>query len=155
MDNFDIIQNTNNLFKQIIDNPALNLDDKKEIHIFIVHLLKKFSEYIHATNEYVYTLQSITLLRDAGVIDQTEFEYQLKMIDTLRKTKHDAIIDACNQLNRQCDFYNIPRICDINVRDRAIVAKFALDISTITHYYALDHNNTVDEIIHNQYEIDK
>lgn len=71
-------------------------------------------------------------------------------VDNERRSKHNAAIDACNQLNRLCERYDIPRICNIDTNNRAEVADFAAHfaMASPSHGYALTHNYTMDEVIH-------
>lgn len=146
-DNENLINKTMRLLSCIVENEELDNESKKEIHDFIIERIKTFSEYIQATNTHVYTIQSITMLRNGNIIDQDEFERRLKDTDTNRRGKHNLAIDACNQLNRQCDLYQIPRICDIDTKNRAEVANFAAQFAMATHGYALNHNYTMDEVV--------
>ena len=143
----DVVECTKNLLSCVTHNKDLSNEDIKEIHSFIINTIGKFSNYVHATNDYVYTIHSISELRAEGIIDQSEFERQLSSVDQNRRDKHNAAIDACNQLNRQCDFYNIPRICNIDTNNRAEVADFSAHFAMATHGYALTHNYTMDEVI--------
>lgn len=110
-------------------------------------MYKNFSSYVLETNNYVFTIHSISELRATNVISQEEFERRLKVTDSSRRGKHNLAIDACNQLNRQCDLYQIPRICDIDTENRAEVADFAARFAMATHGYALNHNYTMDEVV--------
>lgn len=147
MNNSYLIERVRKLFKCISDDKSLDDEDKKIVHSFVLDTINHFSEYVLATNNYVYTIQSIKELKLSNIIGQDEFERKLKNVDLSRRNKHNIAIDACNQLNRQCDLYGIPRICDIDTSNRVQVADFAAHFSMVTHGYAVNHNYTMDEIL--------
>lgn len=146
-DNENLVNKTIRLLSCITEDKELDNDDKKAIHDFIIERIETFSDYVRATNNHVYTIQSITMLRSGNIIDQDEFERRLKNADTNRRGKHNLAIDACNQLNRQCDIYQIPHICNIDTTNRSEVANFAARFALASHGYALNHNYTMDEVV--------
>lgn len=146
-DNADLVEKTKLLLSKVSSNPNLSPQDKEEIHQFILGCIRKFSDYVSETNNYVFVIHSISELRGDYVIGQDEFERRLKNADSGRRGKHNLAIDACNQLNRQCDVYSIPRICDIDTNNRAEVADFAACFAMAAHGYALHHNYTMDEVV--------
>lgn len=143
----EIINNTKALISAVATNQNQTKEDRLYIQNFITDRLKMFSEYVVATNEYVFTIHSISESRKNGDILQEEFERKLKNIDTKRRDKHNSVIDACNQLNRLCDKYHLERICHTDTKDRSAVANFAANFAMAVHGYALDHNYTMDEVI--------
>ncbi len=142
-----IIENTKKLLSTIAQDKNLEKEDIIYMHNFIIENVLCFSNYVTATNEHVYTICSISELRKNNIISQDEFEYKLKTIDTTRRLKHNKAIDSCNQLNRLCDRYNLPHICQIDTTDRYAVANFAAQFAMASHGYALSHNYTMDEVI--------
>lgn len=142
-----IVDNIKNLFHNVSNDNTLTESDKVAIHSFLIETMNHFSEYVQETNNYVFVVQSISELRLTDSISQEEFERQLKNVDLTRRNKHNIAIDACNQLNRQCDFYHIDKICDIDTTNRLQVADFAAKFAMAVHGYAVDHNYTMDEVL--------
>lgn len=141
---------TNNI-KNLISAVAMDSDKTKEdrlyIQNFIIERCLSFSKYVVATNEYVFTIHSISESRKNGDISQEEFERRLKNIDSHRRDYHNNAIDACNQLNRLCKNYNLDVICHSDTSDRSAIANFAASVALAIHGYALDHNYTMDEVV--------
>ncbi len=145
--NQNLVDNIKKLFHNVSNDNTLTEADKIAVHSFLIETMNHFSEYVQETNNYTFVMQSISELKMSNIISQEEFERQLKNVDFSRRSKHNIVIDACNQLNRQCDFYHINRICDIDTTDRLQVANFAAQFAMIIHGYAVDHNYTMDEVL--------
>lgn len=101
--------------------------EANEVIDFVISRLDTFPAYFDAVYKDVLSLESDTMLRNSGLIDQEQFAFRRESIDATRKMKHDVAISACNQINRQCDAYGVPHICpdiDMDHLDRTMVADF-------------------------------
>ena len=143
----DIVENAKTLLSKIAQDPVMDDSDKLFTHEFVLNCMQDFSKYVEATNRYVFTVHSISELRQNGCISQEEFERRLMTVDTERRGKHNRAIDSCNQLNRLCDRYKIQQICKVDSGNRYAVADFAAQFAMATHGYALNHNYTMDEVV--------
>lgn len=147
IENSNILDRTKELFQKITEDSTYNTLDKIEIHDFILNCILSFSNYVEATNNHLFTIQSTSILRDGEVIDQSEFERRLLSANRMRREKHNKAIDSCNQLNRLCEKYNIEIICKVDTNNRSDVANFAAHFAMISHGYALQNNYSMDEVV--------
>ena len=58
-----------------------------------------------------------------GRIEQEEYEFRITRSDQLRRSAHNRAIDACSQLNRLCDRFDVPKFCPEST-DRHVIADF-------------------------------
>lgn len=142
-----IVQRAKNLITAISQDTSKTAEDRLFFQNFVVEKCVSFSEYVVTTNNYIYTVHSISESRKNGDLSQEEFERKLNTVDQIRRSKHNIIIDSCNQLNRLCNTYQIEPICPFDTKDRYQVADFAANMSLVVHGYAINHNYTMDEVI--------
>lgn len=89
---------------------------------FVQQRFDLFLNYSKGVFQDVLTYTVNKELRDGGLVDQSEFEFKVCSADKSRRTAHNAVIDACKQLNRLCERYGVDYICPVTDNRTEIAA---------------------------------
>lgn len=114
-----------NNYKELIRAIANDItEDIEDLLEFVDSRVAYMPEYIKAVYDHVLTVDSSSVLRREGIISVEEYKNRIETADSNRRSKHDAMLVAMDQLNRLCDKYGVNKICPIN-QDRHVRANFA------------------------------
>ena len=138
-----------NMYKELINAIVddVNEEDKLGIPEFVDSRIEYMPEYVQAVYEHVLTGDKSLILLNKGMITTEEYQYRVKTADSNRRSKHDAMLSAMDQLNRLCDRYGIEKICPENP-DRHVRANFA---GAVTIECFLEGIHTPSEVIEEIY----
>ncbi len=121
----DPLEKIGALFDAIVKK-ADNKQDMEDDISTVERQLGYFPEYLEAWNNDVVSAAANSRLLAAGYLDTTEFQERRQRTDEMRRVTHDAMLGACSQLNRFCEFYGVEKFCpDPKSMDRSEVARFA------------------------------
>ncbi|MBO4847015.1 MAG: DUF3232 domain-containing protein [Lachnospiraceae bacterium] len=118
-------QEIKNLFDAV--SKQENAEDAKFITEFITDSASTFVSYFNTVYRDVLQAQAFRSLLDMGRIDREDYIFRIQENDNLRRKAHDVAIDACAQINRQCDRYGLPHICPEKDANRTEIAEFIGD----------------------------
>ncbi len=90
---------------------------------FVQQRFDLFLNYSRGVFQDVLTYACNKELRDGSVIEQHDFEFRVCNADKSRRSAHNAVIDACKQLNRLCEKYGVDYICPVT-DNRTEIASF-------------------------------
>ena len=119
-------------YAKLIETIIEKTTDKEELMDllqFVDTSIEYMDEYVQAVNEHVRTVKRSSVLRKKGIISAEEYKFRVEMVDSNRRTKHNAMLSAMNQLNRLCDRFGVEKFCPEN-QDRHVRATFAGAVTT-------------------------
>ena len=117
--------NYKELIRAIANDTTEDVEDFLE---FVDTRISYMPEYIKAVYDHVLTVDSSSVLRREGIISVEEYKNRIETADLNRRSKHDAMLVAMDQLNRLCDKYGVQKICPEN-QDRHVRANFAVAVT--------------------------
>lgn len=115
-------QDISKLVKAISDS-VTDKQDFAEMVEFIANDLDAFTNYFNKVYNDVIGSEVNKTLRACGRIEQEEYEFRVLQADRLRRSAHNRAIDACSQLNRLCERFDVPKFCPES-SDRHVIADF-------------------------------
>lgn len=85
-------------------------------------LIDAFSAFPEYVNTVVRCEQQLPLIR--ATAEREEMIARVESLDKLRNAAHNAAISSLTMLNRNCDYYGVARIADIDTNNRYAVGDF-------------------------------
>ena len=135
------------LINRIVDDA--NEEDKTDLLEFVDSRIEYMPEYVQAVYEHVLTCDKALILLNKGAITTEEYQFMVSTADSNRRSKHNTMLSAMDQLNRLCDRYGIEKICPENP-DRHVRANFA---GAVTIECFLDGIHTSPDVIEEIYNL--
>ena len=92
-------------------------------------MLFMIKDTLNSMSQYVYTITQEELLITVRKwnMDKDELLYELKRLDTLRRTYHNEVIHGVAFINRLCKLHNLNLFFDGDIEDRAAVGEVAFE----------------------------
>ena len=100
-----------------------------------------FPRYVLA----VYEMQIGTTFAKE-MYEGADLRSKISELDRKRRIAHNAAIDACNVINRQCDKFGVPHICTDKTDNRYAVADFVGSFVSDVYFEGINAR-TMDEIV--------
>lgn len=115
----------------------------KELTEFVEKKIASMSAYIGKIVDYQIGNTAATTMLRAGKISVEDYQFRLKSLDELRRSSHDNMLAAMNQINRLADRYGVEHPFPDN-QDRHMRAKFAA--VAMMECFMVDHNHGEEDI---------
>ena len=98
-------------------------ESEPEDYKFVSDCMQWFAQYVMSVYEMQIGMSVVHDRFKGDAVPET-----IMGQDKARRGKHDVAIDKVNQLNRQCERYNIEPLFTGNSKDRQEVAEFCMDV---------------------------
>lgn len=130
-------------FKELVN--AINSPDNeyRENDLDMLNYnMAAFGEYV----QIVYHQNYSTPIKYA-TLEGEELREAIQSMDKNRRIKHEAAIAACSQINRDCEYYNVPKFCP-ETTDRHIIADFCAQVTAAFYLDGIGRDaKTIDDVI--------